>query len=258
MKKLLGAVVGLVLGVVLGGVLVYVLLVRSPVMERPPGEAVTPPPAGGVPEGTAVMTLDERFFNSLLGTIFKIKEPSFELSWAGEGAGGAAFVAAQGGGCVSQVTIVAERGGTRTGVRLQNGRITAPLAFNGAFRLPLIGTCVPFGGTTEAQIDLFFNKAEQALYGQIRVEQVALDNLSDQYGPDVTRLVQAGINRAVNPITIMRGSPLTISLPVRAVGGTVRGEAREVNTEAQEGTLKLYITYDFRGTNELPPPEPGT
>lgn len=263
MRKLLGVVAGLVLGVIIGAAAVYFLLVRAPAPSRPPGEAVTPPPAAGPPEGTAVMTLDEKFFNALLGTLLRdVGSPTFQLSrapGAAETPGGlASYLEAQAGGCQSQVSILPERNGARTGVRLQGGRITAPLVFSGTFRLPLIGTCVPFSGTTEAQIDLFFNQGEQALYGMVRVDQVALDNVSDQYSPDVTRLVQAGLNRGVNPLTIMRGSPLTITLPVAAAGGTVQGRAREVHTEAQEGSLKIFITYDFTGSHELPPPAPAT
>src|SRR5918999_4343490 len=125
MKAVLAGVVGLVLG----GVLTYFLLVGAPRMEKPPGEPVRAPDAGGSPPGTAVLALDEGFFNTLLSAIFAdVGAPSFKLSADGGAGGfvtpfappgGVRYVAAQAGGCQSRVQIVGERAGTRTGVRLQ-------------------------------------------------------------------------------------------------------------------------------------------
>src|SRR5918993_3895820 len=77
MKAVLAGVVGLVLG----GVLTYFLLVGAPRMEKPPGQPVRAPDAGVQPAGTAVLALDENFFNTLLGTLFaEVGTPSFNLS----------------------------------------------------------------------------------------------------------------------------------------------------------------------------------
>ena len=258
MKAVLAGLVGLVLG----GVLTYFLLVGAPRMEKPPGQPVRAPDAGAQPAGTAVLSLDENFFNTLLGTLFaEVGTPSFNLSagntvgpsWVSPASAGAVrYVEAQaGGGCPGRVTIVGERGGTRTGVRLQAGEITSPLAFQGSYAVPLLGTCINFSGTADAQIATFFKPEEQTLYGQINVRTVNLDNIAAAYGPAITSLVQTALNRSVNPITIMRGSPLTISMPISAAGGTLRGEARDVRSEVQDGTLRLHVTYDFKGAKGL-------
>ena len=188
--------------------------------------------------------------------------PLSSPSWvapAGEGRG-FRYVEAQagGGGCSGQVVIVGERAGTRTGVRLQSGEITAPLVFNGSYPVPLVGTCVNFSGTADAQIATFFKAEEQTLYGQINVRSVSLDNVAAAYGPAITSLVQTALNRSVNPITIMRGPPLTISMPISAAGGTLRGEARDVRSEVQDGTLRLHVTYDFKGTKGQTPTQPAS
>lgn len=266
MKAVLAGVVGLVLG----GALTYFLLVGAPRMEKPPGQPVRAPDAGAPPAGTAVLALDENFFNTLLSTLFtEVGTPSFKLSAANNGApsswwvapetaGGFRYVETQAGGCPGQVVIVGERGGARTGVRLQAGEITAPLVFNGSYAVPLLGTCINFSGTADAQIATFFKPEEQTLYGQINVRAVNLDNVSAAYGPAITSLVQTALNRSVNPITIMRGSPLTISIPISAAGGTLRGEAREVRSEVQDGTLRLHVTYDFKGTQGPAAPQPAS
>ena len=267
MKAVLAGVVGLVLG----GVLTYFLLVGAPRMEKPPGQPVRAPDAGAAPAGTAVLSLDENFFNTLLGTLFaEVGTPSFNLSAGNTSAppawwvapeprgGGFRYVETQAAGCPGQVVIVGERAGTRTGVRLQAGEITSPLAFNGSYAVPLLGTCVNFSGTADAQIATFFKPEEQTLYGQINVRTVNLDNVAAAYGPAITSLVQTALNRSVNPITIMRGSPLTISMPISAAGGTLRGEARDVRSEVQDGTLRLHVTYDFKGTKGLAPPQPAS
>jgi hypothetical protein len=264
MKAALAALVGLVVG----GVLTYFLLVGAPRMEKAPGVPVRAPDAGAPPAGTAVLALDENFFNTLLGTIFaEVGTPSFKLSAdasrvgpATTTLGGFRYVEAQdgGGGCANQVVIVGERAGTRTGVRLQAGEITAPLVFNGSYAVPLLGSCVNFSGTADAQIAPFFRREDQTLFGQINVRSVQLDNVAAAYGPAITSIVQTALNRAVNPITIMRGSPLTISMPISAAGGTLRGEARDVRSEVQDGTLRLFVTYDFKGTQGQPPPQPAS
>ena len=252
MKAVLAGLVGLVLG----GVLTYFLLVGAPRMEKAPGEPVRAPDAGAPPAGTAVLALDENFFNTLLTTLFaEVGTPSFNLSGGMASAaspavgGGVRYVEAQaGGGCTNQVVIVGERAGTRTGVRLQANEITAPLVFNGSYSVPILG-CLNFSGSADAQIVPFFRREEQTLYGQINVRSVNLDNVAAAYAPAITSLVQTALNRSVNPITIMRGSPLTITLPISAAGGTLKGEARDVRSEVQDGTLRLFVTYDFSGTH---------
>lgn len=240
-------------GLIVGGLLTYFLFVGAPRMEKPPGEPVRAPAAGGPPAGTVAITLDEPFFNTLLEAIFRdVGSPTFNLSGGPRVVPASpadfGFVRAQGGGCQNRIAIVNQGGdGTRTGVHLQNGEIAAPLAFNGSYAVPLLGSCVNFSGTADAQIALYFRREEQALYGQINVRGVNLDNVGTQYGPLITPLVQTAINQRVNPLTILRDSQINLSLPVQAAGGTLRAQAREINSEVKDGKLVLYVTYDFSG-----------
>src|SRR5947209_18640661 len=144
-------ILALVFGVVLGGAGAYFLFVGAPHAHLAKGEPVRAPDPGGPPPGTAVIELDERFFNTLLGSVFKdLGKPAFPPR-------------ASAGGCENRVVIEPSADGVETGVVLQNGRVTVPLAFSGAYNL---GGCQNLRGTAEADIDFRFAAEEQTLYGQ--------------------------------------------------------------------------------------------
>jgi hypothetical protein len=233
----------LLAGVALGGVLTYLVIIKAPNRERPPAPRVVPP-QGGPPTSTATIELDEQFFNTLLATIFRdVGSPSFPAEQPG-------------GGCQNRVVIVSQgANGTRTGVTLRNGEVVAPLAFQGGFTLAPL-PCIPIAGTAQAGITLYFKQEEQTLYGQINVRTVNLENASPEDSPAITSFVQTALNERVNPITIIKGAPLAVALPVQAAGGTVQATAREVNSEVRDGKLRLTITYDFSGTRGLPSAAP--
>ena len=224
----------LLLGVILGGVLAYFLFVGAPHSQLPKGELVRAPDAGGPPPGTAVVELDEQFFNSLLGSIFRdLSKPAFPPQ-------------ASVGGCQNQVVIEPSADGVQTGVVLREGKVTVPLAFSGGYELPVVG-CQSYKGTAEANIDFRFAADEQTLYGQLNVVAVNLEGMSPLLSGPVTAFVQGAINQRVNPLVLMRGQQLMLNIPVQAAGGTLNGQVRDVREEAKDGRLRLQITYDFKG-----------
>jgi hypothetical protein len=256
----------LLLGVLLGGALVYFLFVGAPGTKRTPGEVVRTPDAGGPPPGTAIVELDEPFFNTLLGTIFKdLGQPTFRLAASEPGAlpdgRGQAFsyvrARAQEGGCQNQVVLAPEGGGVMTGVRLENEQVLAPLAFSGTYNVPLLG-CQNFRGTAEANILLRFAAPEQTLFGQLNVAAVSLEGMSPVFSGPVTAFVQNAINQRVNPLVLMRGQQISLSIPVQATGGTLGARATDIRSEIKDKKLRLHITYDFKGakgaTTETPAP----
>jgi hypothetical protein len=226
-------ILALLLGVVLGGVGAYFLFVGAPHAHMPKGEIVRAPDPSGPPPGTAVVELDEQFFGALLSSIFKdIGKPSFPP-------------APSGGGCQNQVVIEPSGDGVQTGVRLQNGQVTVPLAFSGSYNL--MG-CQNLRGTAEANLDMRFAPAEQTLYGQLNVTGVNVEGMSPLLGGLVTAFVQGAINQRVNPLVLLRGQQLTLNVPIEAAGGTLRAQAKDVRSEVKDGKLRLYVTYDFKGT----------
>lgn len=243
----------LVVGVLAGGALVYFLFVGAPGGKPLPGAPVGAPDASGAPPGTAVVELDERFFDTLLGTVFKdLGEPTFRLASAEPRVvpserepAAVRFVEAQDGGCQNQVVVAPEGGGVRTGVRLENGQVLAPLAFKGSYNL--LGNCMNFSGTAQANIQLRFAPEEQTLYGQINVETVNLDNVSPIFSGPITAFVQNSLNMRVNPLVLMRGQQIGLNIPVQATGGTLKAQAKDVRAEVKDKALRLHITYDFSG-----------
>lgn len=255
----------LLVGIVAGGALVYFLFVGAPRAGELPGEPVRPPAPGGPPAGTAVLELDEQFFNEILSTIFnELGQPSFQLSGAARGADegssfpGVSFLKAQGeaqGGCQNQVMVLPSTNGVQTTVRLVNGQVVAPLAFNGTYGAPIIG-CQNFRGTAQAGINFSFDQQSQTLYGQLNVEGVNLEGMSPLLSGPVTAFVQNVLNQRVNPMTIMRGEQIALAVPVQATGGTLRARATSINSEVNEGRLRLFITYDFNGVKNGAQPPP--
>lgn len=253
-------ILALLLGVVLGGALVYFLFVGAPGSKQAPGEAVREPDPAGPPPGTAVVELDEQFFNTLLGTIFSdLGQPTFRLAAEAPRAEpfgrDFAFVRAQGGGCQNQVVLAPEGGGVRTGVRLENGQVLAPLAFSGTYNVPLLG-CQNFRGTAEANIGLRFAAPEQTLYGQLNVAAVNLEGMSPLLSGPVTGFVQNAINQRVNPLVLMRGQQISLNIPVQATGGTLGAQATDIRSEVKDKKLRLHITYDFNGAKGATAPPP--
>ncbi|HVF41489.1 MAG TPA: hypothetical protein VM936_00665 [Pyrinomonadaceae bacterium] len=223
----------LVLGLLVGGAGAYFLFVGAPRAQLVKGEKVRAPEPGVAAPGTAVVELDEQFFNALLSSVFKdLGKPAFPLQ--------------AGSGCVDQVVIEPNSGDIRTGVVLQNNQVTVPLAFSGGYNLPLFG-CQNFRGTAEANIDFRFVAEEPALNGQLTVAGVNMEGMSPLMNGPVTAFVQGAINQRVNPLPIMRGQPLTLNVPVQATGGTLQARARDVRAEVKDGKLRLYVTYDFKG-----------
>jgi len=226
-------VLALVLGLLVGGAASYFLFVGAPRAQLVKGEQVRAPDAGGPPPGTAVIELDEQFFNALLSSIFKdLGKPAFPLQ--------------AGSGCADQVIIEPNSGDIRTGVVLQNNQVTVPLAFSGGYNLPLFG-CQNFRGTAEANLGFNFVAEEQALNGSLTVAGVNMEGMSPLMNGPITAFVQGAINQRVNPIPIMRGQPLTLNVPVQATGGALQARARDVRAEVKEGKLRLHVTYDFKG-----------
>src|SRR4029453_5238560 len=83
----------------------------------------------------ATIVVNEKFLNSFLAGIFdNLNEPSMPLT-----VGGARSTA----DCASEIRLKREVGGVRTAVHFDNGRITGPLAFAGAYNSSLLG-CVEF------------------------------------------------------------------------------------------------------------------
>jgi hypothetical protein len=251
MGKLIG---GFLIGLLLGGALVFFFLGGAPRAARTPGQPIRPPDANGVPPGTAQIVLREDFFNTVLQTIFRdMNAPSFPMGLTAGGNGsGEAYAVAQTGGCASRITVLPEGSGVRTGMRFENNKLGAPIAFSGSYSSPF--GCLNFTGWAQTNMELRFDPAQQNVFGQLNVETVNLDGVSPLISGFVTPLVQATLNTRVNPITIIRGPQITLSVPIAATQGNLQASVKDVRSEVKDNALNLYAIYEFSGNKAEPPP----
>jgi hypothetical protein len=238
MKKILLTLVG---GLLLGA-LVTAYFLGAPRVRSMPGIPVKPPDPSGDNSGTVSVTIEEKFFDSLLGTIFtKLGPPQLKLSQLETQPviRPAAFQSS----CTNVLSLNPEGNNTKTGVRFTGGKIVAPLAFSGNYSV--LTRCMSFKGTGKATVDLFFDQSKQTVYGRLNAEEVTLDDVPPVISALVTAFVRRSIDEQLNPFEVLPVSQLSLSLPVQASGGTVKANVKDVRSEIQEGALKLYLTYDF-------------
>lgn len=187
--------------------------------------------------GEVVVVLNEQIFNALLEAMFTLPNPpTFPLARGGNSSGS----------CASEIALRRETDGTRTAVRLQAGRILAPVAFSGSYSAPLLG-CLKFEGWADAHLNLNFDQAKQALTARVEVKAVHLKKVPALLGEGVTGLVQDALDARVNPIEILRAEQLSARLPMTKISGgaSLRLRAREVRHEVLPNELRLRIIYEF-------------
>jgi hypothetical protein len=236
-KAILTLVVGLLVGV---GATAYFL--GTPRSKSLPGIPLKPPDASGDTSGRVSVTVEEKFFDSLLGTIFtKLGPPQLKLS-QGESAGLIRPAAFQ-GSCNDVVVVNPEAGNVKTAVRFTGGKIVAPLAFSGSYSV--LAQCIQFKGTGKSSVDLSFDAEKQTVFGALNVEEVLLDDVPPVVSTLVTAFVRRAIAERLNPFPVLQVSQLSLSLPVQQSGGNVKAMVKDVRSEVQEGAVKLYLTYDF-------------
>jgi hypothetical protein len=232
----------LIAGLLLGAVATAYFL-GAPKGKGLPGTPVGPPDPGGNTTGTVSVTVDEKFFDSLLGTIFtQLGPPQLKLS-QNENQLPLQPAAFQSSPCNDVLVLNPQGNNVKTGVRFTGGKITAPLAFSGSYSV--LTRCVQFKGTGKATVDLSFEQGKQTVFGQLNVEEVALDDVPPIVSSLVTAFVRKTIAEQLNPFEVLQVSQLTLSLNVQASGGSVKARVKDVHAEVQDGALKLYLTYDF-------------
>lgn len=250
MKYVLALITGIV-GLVLGALIVLFIL-GAPKAKPLPGILVKAPDPSGDPPGTVIVTLDEKFFDPLLATIFRdLGAPSFPLELTRmereptDGAAPLFLPAATEGDCPDLVILATEGSNIKTSVHFADGKIFAPLAFNGSKNI--LGGCVRFTGWAQASIDISFDQEKQTVYGRINVEGVNLEGAPAAVGGIATLFVQRSINQRINPLEILRAPQLSLLMPVVSSNGMLKAQVKDVRSEVKDNKLILHITYDFTG-----------
>ncbi len=146
--------------------------------------------------------------------------------------------------CNQTIRLRREIGDVKTAVRFREGKIYAPIAFNGAYNPPLIG-CIDFQGWAETQIDLEYDRQNRKLIGRVRVISVNLGGVTNLASGILSRLVQSSIDKKINPIEIIQIDKLSFTVPVQNAGGSLKMRASGVRHEINNGVLNVYIAYEF-------------
>ena len=235
-------VVILLVGILLGGG-AAIFFLGAPPAKSAPGQAVQAPDKGGNPPATVVIALEQSFVDAVLSTTFNgLGTPTFQL---GQGAGAERIEHALfQGGCANSITLLPEGSGVKTGVQFRNGNVYAPMAFTGSYNL---GGCMQFKGWAQTSIKLSFDQEKQTVYGHVNVEGVNLEGVNPIANNFVTVFVQSAINQKVNPLVLVSEPQLSLMIPVKASNGTVKARAKDVRAEIMDGSLKLYLMYEFSG-----------
>ena len=239
MKYVLILLLGILLG---GGAAIFFL--GAPRAKSMQGQVVQPPAQGGNPPGTVVIALEQNFIDAVLATTFSgLGTPTFQLGQNHDGADRIEQALFQ-GGCTNSITLLPEGSGVKTGVQFRNGNVYAPMAFTGSYNL---AGCMQFKGWAQSSIKLSFDQEKQMVFGYVNVEGVNLEGVNPIANTLVTAFVQGAINQRVNPLVLMTEPQLSLMIPVKASNGTVKARAKDVRAEVLDGSLKLYLTYEFSG-----------
>jgi hypothetical protein len=240
-------VVILLVGILLGAGAAIFFLGVSPAKSAP-GQAVRAPDQGGTPPATVVVTLEQSFVEGMLATTFSgLGAPTFNLGQNHRDGFERVEQALFQGGCANTITLLPEGSGVKTGVQFRDGNIYVPMAFTGSYNL---GGCLQFKGWAQNKIKLTFDQEKQVLYGVVDVEGVNLEGVNPLANNFVTVFVQSAINQKVNPLLLINEPQLSLMIPVKASNGAVKARAKDVRAEILNGSLKLYVTYEFSGMRE--------
>jgi len=104
-----------------------------------------------------------------------------------------------------------------------------------------------FKGWAQTSIQLSFDQPAQTLYGRVNVEGVNLEGVAPIANNFVTVFVRNAIDSRVNPLELLRPSQLQLMIPVKGSNGSIKAHVKDVRSEAQDGLLRLHITYDLSG-----------
>ncbi|NNE66488.1 MAG: hypothetical protein HKN33_07965 [Pyrinomonadaceae bacterium] len=211
------------------------------------------------------ITLNEQFFEALLEAVFNnLDEPKVPLSIGSrqDDAGTesktvfqkAAYLDSAGHStqysalsasrdCDETVRLKREIDGVYTAVRFRNGKILAPIAFEGNYAPPLIG-CLGFSGWAETTIDLSFDKSTNSLVGNAKVLNVNLSGTNGIGSNLITRIVQNSIDRKINPLKIVDLKMLSFTAPIQEAG-KLRMEAIGIRHQVRDRELDVYLKYRF-------------
>lgn len=201
------------------------------------------------------LTLNEQFFDALIDATFRnFDPPAFPIGGGAVAENDAKFVerlmpAAFGPSAGEEmlncgvIKVVRETGGMRTAVRLGEGTIRVPLAFNGNYSMPFIG-CVDFAGWADAVVALEFDSANRRLLGRVKVEAVNMNGTNGIGASLIAGLIQSSVDRKFNPMEILSLDKVSFGLPIPNTG-KLKMNAVGIRTDIRPGVMNIHVIYEF-------------
>lgn len=202
-------------------------------------------------KASVTISLDEAFFDALLNSIFQnfgppeiaIAQHESDRPISSISSRGNSFAGSPATACNQTIKILREMNGVRTAVRFRDGKIYVPLAFSGNYNPPFVG-CVDFAGWAEANIDLVFDQRGQRLVGNAQVFNVNLNGTGGIGGSLIARMLQASIDKKLNPIEILTLDKISFGVPVQNAGN-LRMRAVGARPIIRSGSVDVKIDYVF-------------
>jgi len=146
--------------------------------------------------------------------------------------------------CASEIRLKREANGVRTAVHFEQGKITGPLAFAGAYNSTLLG-CISFTGWADSQLQMEFSRERRAVLARFLLRDIHLNNTPQMLNAPLLKMVQNAIDSRYNPIELFTLEQLSTRANIKPAGGALRLEATEVRPEITPTELTLHITYRF-------------
>lgn len=194
------------------------------------------------------VSFSEQFFNQFLDAIFtNLETPKFELAKNvnhNRRQKKVDFKPIKDDGCDESVTLLRETNGVKTAVRFENGKILAPLAFNGIYEVPFVG-CSNFRGVAETDLTLEFDRAAGLLVGRVNVGKVNLNGVPGIASGVVGKIVQNSIDKRVNPLEILKANQLAATVPVAYANGALKLRVADMKPEVVGNALNVRVTFEF-------------
>jgi hypothetical protein len=216
--------------------LAILALVIEPAAARHSSSALS----AAAPEVT--LTVNEEFLNAFLDAMFtNLKAPSTPLVIT---PADKERTTAESYGCPSVITLQKEESGVKTAVKLEPGKITAPMAFSGSYNSTLLG-CIQFRGWANTSWLLEFDQSRQALLARIQVQDIHLSKVPALASSSLLKVVQSAIDQRINPLELIRLDQLSARVPIKPAGGALRFRAKDVRPEILAGSLQLHVAYEF-------------
>jgi hypothetical protein len=145
--------------------------------------------------------------------------------------------------CRESIRLRRESSGIKSAVRFRDGKIISPIAFDGSYRMPVIG-CVDVAGSAETLVDLEFDQVGQRVIAKARVTGVSLNGTGGVGKSLLGRIVQSAVDERVNPIEVIKLERLSLLFPIQN-NGTLKLTAVGFRYTIQNGGINLHIAYDM-------------